>query len=59
MEKANNNLKQKKAPVNFDGRYMYYAPSPFLNVYNYPKELDYTTDQVKMPGNWIRIDSAG
>lgn len=58
MEKANNLLKQEKCPINFDGRYMYYAPSPYLNVYNYPAELDYVTEEVKMPGRWVRAESA-
>lgn len=43
--------------MNFDGRYMYYAPSPHLNVYNYPAELSYETDEVKMPGRWVRTES--
>ena len=58
MENANNYLKDHNAPVNFDGKYMYYASSPYLNIYNYPAELDYVTDVVKMPGNWVRLESS-
>lgn len=58
MQDANKWLKDEKCPVNFDDKYIYYASSPFLNVYNYPKELDYQTETVRMPGHWVRCDSA-
>lgn len=58
MKEANDLLKKENCPINFDGRYMYYAPSPYLNVYNYPEELNYETDVVKMPGRWVRTESA-
>ena len=37
MDEANRWLKETKSPVNLDGRYYAQAPSPYLNIYNYPK----------------------
>ena len=55
MKEANHWLIETDSPVRLDGRYMAYAPSPYLNVYNFPKELDYA----QMQGNWVRADSVG
>lgn len=30
--------------------------SPFINFYLYPQEVDYFDEQIKMDGNWVRID---
>ena len=54
LDEANRWLKETNSPVNLDGRYYAHAPSPYLSVFNLPKELDYE----KMDGNWLRIDSA-
>ena len=54
LDEVNRWLKETKSPVNLDGRYYAQAPSPYLSVYNCPKELDYE----KMNGNWVRIDSS-
>lgn len=50
-------LKQRNCP-NLDGHYSFYTPSPFLNIYNYPQELDYQTSMVRLPGHWARLESA-
>ena len=55
MKEANDWLRETNSPVRLDGRYVAYTPSPYLNVYNFPKELDYA----KMQGNWVRMDSVG
>ena len=55
MKEANDWLIETDSPVRLDGRYVAYTPSPYLNVYNFPKELDYA----KMQGNWVRMDSVG
>lgn len=53
LDEANKWLKETKSPVNLDGRYYAQAPSPYLSVFNLPKELEYE----RMDGNWVRIDS--
>lgn len=58
MDNLNKWMKEENSPINFDDKYFYTSPSPYLNVYNYPKELDYVSDTIKLPGNFVRIDSA-
>lgn len=31
--------------------------SPYLNIYLYPKEIDYYENKPKPKGNWVRVDS--
>jgi UDP:flavonoid glycosyltransferase YjiC (YdhE family) len=37
-------------------KYRLISPSPYLNLYGYPEEIDYT-DIRTMPSNWLRFDS--
>ena len=41
-----------------DDRYYMLKFSPYLNIYGYPKELDYQEEEDrKLPGNWLRIET--
>lgn len=48
-------LKDTNSPVNLDDYYHHNCPSPYFNIYNYPKEIDYDVD---LPGTWLKIQSA-
>lgn len=53
-KKVSDFLKSKNVP-DLDDHYFIYKPSPYLNIYGYPKELDYTEDpNIKLPGTWLR-----
>lgn len=39
-------------------QYFVFKFSPYLNIYGYPKELDYFEEaDRKAPGNWLRIET--
>lgn len=54
LKETNDWMKETKCPVNIDGRYYCNTPSCYLNVYNWPLELDYAN----MEGNWVRMGSS-
>ena len=52
-------LKETKSPVNLDDYYHHNCPSPYFNINNYPKALDYEIPgKVELPGEWYKIQSA-
>lgn len=52
-------LKETKSPVNLDDYYHHNCPSPYFNINNYPKALDYEIPgKVELPGEWHKIQSA-
>uniref|UniRef100_A0AAN0LH83 UDP-glycosyltransferase n=1 Tax=Polyphagotarsonemus latus TaxID=1204166 RepID=A0AAN0LH83_9ACAR len=56
-ERINFWLKQRNCP-NLDERNFYLVESPYLNISLYPKEIDYNPNLVKLPGKWLKLDSA-
>ena len=54
LKETNDWMKETNCPVNIDGKYYCNTPGRYLNVYNWPLELDYA----KMKGNWVRMDSS-
>ena len=59
-DKCSEFLKSKGAEGIPDDFYMCYKPSPHLNIYGYPKELDYLDEpnfEFPKPGAWLRIDT--
>lgn len=47
---------KEKGLEGLDDRYFVYKYSPYLNIYGYPKELDYQEEKDrKLPGNWLRF----
>jgi hypothetical protein len=56
-DQVSNFLKEHNCP-SIDGEYNFNEISPYLNIYCYPKELDYQEENdIKLPGNWVRIES--
>uniref|UniRef100_A0AAN0N7Z6 UDP-glycosyltransferase n=1 Tax=Polyphagotarsonemus latus TaxID=1204166 RepID=A0AAN0N7Z6_9ACAR len=56
-DKINEKLKLHNCP-NLDDKYFLYKESKYLNIYNYPKFLDYENENIKYPGPWFRIQSS-
>ena len=54
-DKVNRFLKEKGVD-GLDDTYFNYKFSPYLNIYCYPKELDYQEERDRqLPGNWLRF----
>lgn len=54
LKETNDWMKETGCPVNIDGKYYCHTPSCYLNVRNWPRELDYA----EMEGNWVAMDSS-
>ena len=47
---------KEKGVDGLDDKYYMLKFSPYLNIYGYPKELDYQEEKDRqLPGNWLRF----